>query len=252
MIRKQKTVIAEDFEYLRPLIERIASDGIPPEAKVVYKARNIIYNFETQGLTLNIKSFRAPSFPNNYIYTYARKSKARRSYENSLELLARGIVCPTPVAYIETGEEGALGKSYFISIAEPYTFDMRWWEHDPKSQNALPGMARLLATLHREGIYHKDFTPGNILVTEQPDGSRKFSLIDLNRMQFGVKSRKKLLKNLAAVNIDSETETARFARLYAHETGLDEADTAAKAVRMLRAYHLRKKRLHALKRIFRH
>lgn len=251
---KTEIVINPDYAHLRPYITSIAESGVGADARLIYRARNSVYAVDAGGAKLNVKDFRRPSFPNDYVYTHLRKSKAARSYLNAMCLLELGVDTPTPVAYIEKTEGGRLSNSYYISLQLDHIHDMRLWLDSPQAMQAVPALARFLYTLHCKGVWHKDFSPGNILFSEDAaakDGYR-FYLVDLNRMEFGVHDCGRQLRNLAVIYIESEEETARFARLYAEAAGLDSATTAATALRLLRRYKDSKRRRDRLKAIIKH
>ena len=46
-------------------------------------------------------------------------------------------------------------------------------------------LARHAAFMHDQGVLHLDFSPGNILWEQTPDGQYHFSVVDINRMHFG-------------------------------------------------------------------
>ncbi len=240
------------FKRLRPFFERIASSGVPAGAQLIYRARNSVYTTTVDGLTLNIKAFRKPSFPNNYIYTHIRQSKARRSYYNAQRLINLGIDTPSPVGYIENVENGQLTTSYYISLQLQGHGDMRRWLENPVAREALPALAKFLYTLHQKGVWHKDFSPGNVLFKRDKttDSGFRFFLIDLNRMEFDMYARGRQLRNLASIYIESEEETARFARMYAQAAGLDAPQTEAEALRLYHKYLDHKRRLKRLKNMF--
>jgi serine/threonine protein kinase len=60
----------------------------------------------------------------------------------------------------------------------------------------LKAFALFTAKLHESGIYHRDYSPGNILFDEKND-EVKFCLVDINRMRFGEVSIEKGCENLA-------------------------------------------------------
>lgn len=243
--------LSPQYQHLRAVVDDIATNGVPADAVEIYRARNRVYTLQREGITLNIKAFKVASFPNNYIYTTLRRSKARRSMENARQLMAEGFHTPDPVAWIEVRDGARLKQSYYISIQLDNAADMRCWQDNPAAMAALPAMAHLLAHLHHKGVWHKDFSPGNILWTLTPDHGYRFYLIDLNRMRFGVHNRKRQMSNFAAINIESEAETAHLARLYAEAYG-DESDPyliERAALQARRHYLRRKQRLHFLKRL---
>ena len=246
-----KIVVNDRYAALRPFVEEIARHGIPADAREVYRARNRVVACRVGDIELNIKAFRRPSFPNNFVYTTLRRSKARRSMENALRLQSMGFNTPDPVAYIEVKKGGQLRESYYISLQINADGDFRRWLEHPDAMAALPDLADEMVRLHRAGVFHKDFSPGNILFKRRADGHHDFYLIDLNRMRFGVKSQRTLLRNLSVVYVESADETARLARLYARAASLDPHSTEQAARRMLQRYLTHKRRLRAIKHPFR-
>lgn len=244
-------VISPAFAHLRPFLEEIASNGVPAENELVYQARNRVYRVVApDGTALSIKAFRCPSFPNNYIYGNLRQGKAMRSFDNALRLLDLGFDTPEPVAFMEVSQGGAMKESYYISRHVDVDGDMRWWRDNPQARKALPQLAKLMVRMHRCGVYHRDFSPGNIMFRRKPGGEYIFYLIDLNRMRFNVHRRRTLYRNFRAIYIESEDETARLARMYATETGASPEKYDAMARRQLQKYLRGKKRKHALKHLF--
>ena len=51
--------------------------------------------------------------------------------------------------------------------------------------------------MHEQGILHLDFSPGNVLWDKDAEGHYHFSIVDINRMNFGPVSMKKGCKNFA-------------------------------------------------------
>ena len=233
---------------LAAFVRRVAEAGVPDDAELVYEARNRVFRCRVGGGWLSVKAFRRPKLANAYIYRHLRASKARRSFENAALLIKMGFLSPTPVAYIEVSRDGRLLESYYICQHLDGAGDMRHWEDNPLADSQLPEVALLLAQLHKAGIYHKDFSPGNILIHTDPNGEKRLYLIDVNRMEFGVRDRRRLLQNLRAVNIENAAETCRFARLYAAAAGLDPEATAALAAPDLHAYHRTKANHRAMKK----
>ena len=78
----------------------------------------------------------------------------------------------------------------------------------------------------------------------------RFYLIDINRMSFGVHSRKRLMDNFSRIDIESADATAVLARRYALAAGIDPEATADRARAQLQKYLRNKRRHHMLKRLF--
>jgi glycosyltransferase involved in cell wall biosynthesis len=65
-------------------------------------------------------------------------------------------------------------------------------------EHIVDALARFTARLHEAGVYHKDYSPGNILFDETPDsGEVKFCIVDINRMRFAPVSVRKGCANFA-------------------------------------------------------
>lgn len=238
MLRKEIIVANPRKEIARaigPLLRRLAAEGVPSCAEKIYGgSRNSIYRLEVEGLgEVSIKEFRVPRFPNNYVYCGLRGSKARRSYEHALRLLEEGIQTPEPYGYIEvrSGLIPSLGRSYYICAHTPY-LPIRDWEEHPESVEATARcIGRGLARLHRAGILHRDFSRGNVLIVTDSDGNpADISLLDLNRMEFGVTDRQRLMPmfgglcwTLPALRLLTEA--------YCRELGLDTDEIYPSALR---------------------
>lgn len=247
-----RTVISDSTPELQTLAAELARGGIPPEASKVYVSRNRIYALTLpSGRRVNIKEFHTPAFPNSYISSLLRKSKAERSYLNALKLLAAGISTPRPLAFIETRRHGALKLSYYISEQTDGLHEARQWGLPGDTEAFTSALAGDIAKFWRAGILHRDFTPGNILWQHTPGDGYHFSYVDLNRMAFNVTSRRKLIRLLRALNIDP-CETERVTRHFAKEMGFDEQTTVAEALATQRSFIRRKDRLRTIKNKLKH
>ncbi len=248
MPKKLKIVVAPKYEQLKPLIAAIP-DSIAEQGEIIYKDRNTVYRTLLGENDVTVKSFHVPAFLNRIAYTFIRKGKARRSFENAVELGKLGIGTPEPVAYIEEYEGGLLARSYYICRMFAGS-NIRHWETIDHFEDMIRAFAGFILDLHQKGVLHKDFTPGNILFDTDGNGRYRFVLVDINRMKFGVSDRRLLYRNFGALNIESEEETARVAKEYARLAGLDPEEMGNMAVKLLRGYHAKKRRLRILKRCF--
>jgi tRNA A-37 threonylcarbamoyl transferase component Bud32 len=239
--------ISKEYSRLSEFINELAENGVPSDAKMIYKARNRVYTVSRGGCELNIKAFRCPKFPNSMIYGNIRATKARRSMQNAERLLAMGFGTPAPVAYIERRKNGCVRESYYVSV-QLQANNLRNWTEKPDCEALLTAFAAETYRLHCAGVYHKDFSPGNVLYTNI-GGTYRFYLIDLNRMEFGVKCGAKLMHNFKCINIESANETAHFARLYAHAANINADAMEATARKELSKYLKRKHILHKIKNI---
>jgi hypothetical protein len=186
--------------------------GIPKTfdriGEIIQDDRNVIKKATTPQGTLVIKNFKGMYFFNRLAYSIFRKSKAERSYLNALLLRDKGVLTPTPIAWIDRYRWGLLTHSYFISMYYPYkTLSEIFKQLDPSDYETKKTLYNRVATfalsLHRLDIYHDDFSLGNILVIENPDYF-SFALVDLNRVVFRKVSYSDGLRNLAKLGIPKE------------------------------------------------
>ena len=168
------------------------------EGTIIYKQRNEIRVFEVGGVLLNVKRFRVPAFFNRIVYTYFRLSKAQRSYQNAVKIKEKGIETPEPVAYIITKRGGLLHYSYYISRQADHNRTMYEFGKGgiEGREHILNKFAEFTSRIHNEGVYHQDYSPGNILFKET-DKEVEFCVVDINRMHFGDVSTSRGCSNLA-------------------------------------------------------
>ena len=150
--------------------------------------RNVVTKVETTDGTFVVKDFRGMYLLNRLAYSIFRKSKAIRSFEHSERLNEMGFLTPDPVAWIDDYALGFLRRSIFISAYFPYkTLQQFIVENEGRSgdfkQLLLEQLAAFAFRLHQKGVYHQDFSVGNIFVIPM-DSGYDFALTDLNRMRF--------------------------------------------------------------------
>ena len=172
-------------EHLRDFAERLP-ELFDREGEVLHAGRNTIKAFEAEGERLVVKRFKRPNLLRAVIYTFFRRSKARRSYEHAVRLRALGVDSPEPVAWSEYRRRGLLCDSYYVSRRSDYTPLSQTTARFPAAGTlpVLEAFARFTVQLHEKGIEHRDFNHGNILWDRTPAGAYRFQLIDINRMHF--------------------------------------------------------------------
>jgi hypothetical protein len=179
-----KIVINPTYLHLNSFIENLPQ-SFDNGGQVIYKERNEIKIFETGGEQVIVKSFRIPHFFNRIMYSFFRRTKARRSYEHALVLEAKQINTPQPVAYIEIKKGGLFAKSYYISVYKAYPGILRELRTGSleEKEDLLRSFARFTASIHEKNVLPLDYSPGNILY-EKTENNYNFCLIDINRMRF--------------------------------------------------------------------
>ena len=147
------------------------------EGEVIDARRNILRL--TDGVV--VKQFRTQNLLRGIWYGWFGTSKARRSYENALRM--QGLT-PAPIAYREIHVCGVLRESWYACrLSEcKHVFNELIDNPDfPQREQILRAIGRFTAQLRQRGIWHRDFSGGNILFDE--DGKR-IEVIDLNRIRW--------------------------------------------------------------------
>jgi serine/threonine protein kinase len=189
----------------------------------IHKARNEIKIID--GLV--VKSFKNPNFIKKLIYKFI-PSKAKRSYEYSLRLKE---FAPTPIGYIEFYKNGFLKDSYFVSEEFKYDFTIREPLLDknfPNKEEIFKEFAHFTFKLHSNGILHKDYSPGNILIKKDKNGYI-FKIVDVNRMEFRQLLKEERLKNFDKLWAKDE-DLEVIVKEYAKVAGYDEKEAIKSAL----------------------
>lgn len=233
---------------INDIVGIIAQEGAPAGAEVIYGGRrNTVYRFTYKGADLTVKSFHKPKLINSWIYTTFRRSKARRSFENAGRLNADGFHSPAPVGYSEHRRGGRLRESYYTCLYLP-SENMRDCDRKPDASPLLKALAAEMVRLHRGGVFNKDFSPGNILYTGSSREGYTFHYVDVNRMEFGVYDRDKLMRNFRALSLN-RVQLAELARYYAEAAGDDPAAMEREAMARLDDYERLQRRKRFFKKI---
>jgi len=182
--------------------------------KVIKKDRNEIR--EVSGVV--IKSFAIPRGLKALMYSFFRKSKARRSYEYALRLndLFGRSVTPSPIGYLEKTETGLLRESYYASERSvcPYTFRDLRDKSFPHRREMLEAVGRFTAELHEKGVLHGDYSQGNLLFDE----TGHIELVDLNRIHWRKHiSLREGLHNMERLHLGDDEAFAIITRAYVAE-----------------------------------
>lgn len=214
--------------WVKDLPEHFASNGVS-----IFKDRNEVRVFNEAGVELNVKSFKLPNLVNRFAYVYLRGSKAARSFQHARRFLEAGASTPTPVAYIECLSNGQLKESYYVTLQYNHGFTLRDVLNYlvPDRENILLQWVRFTwLQLHKNGIYHLDYSPGNTLINKEIE-KYDFAVVDLNRMEFTPVTFKKGIQNFRQLDTDKDT-----LRLIAAEYARLRSEPAEKAISLLLRY----------------
>lgn len=213
---RQKTTINSKYSELSSFVNTIHEE-FEKGGETIYKDRNVIKVFNVNGLLVNVKRFKVPHLLNRFAYAYVRKSKAERSYKYAAELQKRGINTPEPIANVLTYKEGILHYSYLITLQINDATPLYYLGESPLEEIKpfVEQFVRYTVSLHKVGVYHKDFSPGNILYRNNGKQT-EFYLVDINRINFKLISIKEGCGNFA--RLWGKEELFRFiAAIYARE-----------------------------------
>ncbi len=194
----------------------------------IHKARNEIKIIEYNEKKLVVKSFKIPNILNKIVYTFFKDSKAKKSYDNAIKI---SDFTPKAIAYVEFQKSGLLDESYFISENFAYDFTIReplLDENFEKREAIFQAFASFSHQLHEEGIYHLDYSPGNILIKKEKEGY-SFKIVDINRMKFKKLSLDERLKNFSKLWAKDE-DMKIIVKAYAKLMNADEAYCINKAI----------------------
>ena len=235
-----KIVINPKYYYLEGFINTVLERNYKADA--TYRAfRNVVEDVTVDGVRLVVKIFKKPTECNRIVYTCFRKTKARRSYEKSFQLLDAGILVPEPVAYIEKRKGLFFHTGCFISVFIPHRAIDDFVDYKPETEQKakefeilLDELAEFAVDMHSKGIIHNDFNKDNILyrpldINESGAEPRKhfeFALIDLNRVKFNDYSLCKAAKDLSNIHLGDEINN-RLCQKYCHLRNIQDCNFCA-------------------------
>ncbi len=191
-------------------------------SNTIHLARNELKNISIEGIATVVKAFRIPNFLNQFVYAHLRHSKAYKAFHNAQKLHALHVNTPEAIGYIEFFRFGLLKKSFFISKHFEYDFTIAHIRDDQPiyKEQVLQDFARFTYDIHQKGVWHVDYSGGNILIKKGKDGY-EFSLVDINRMKFRSINGYEGLENFNKLWFCEEDLTT-IAKTYAHLGGLDQ------------------------------
>lgn len=192
-------------------------------SQTIHLARNELKVIELEGERTVVKAFRIPNWLNQFVYAYLRRSKAYKAFHNATKLHALGVPTPEAIGYIEFYRFGLLQESFFIAKEFAYDFTIAHIRDDQPSykKEVLEAFAEFSFDIHKKGVWHVDYSGGNILVHKN-ESSYDFSLVDINRMQFRSIQGYEGLENFNKLWFNEEDLTI-IAKRYATLAELDEA-----------------------------
>ncbi|NOQ32291.1 MAG: hypothetical protein GQ570_14370 [Helicobacteraceae bacterium] len=214
-------LLDQNYQFLAKPLENI-KNIFSQSTNSIHKARNELKTTHLVDTDLVIKSFKIPHLFNKIVYTFFRKSKAYRSFHNAQKLILKGINTPQPIALLEFYKANLLNESYYVAEEFKYDFTIReaLLHQVEDTQNIFKAFAEFTHKVHKADIWHKDYSPGNILIKKEGD-NYIFSIVDINRMDFIRISEYDGLENFNKLWAD-EADLEIMAKVYAKLEGIDE------------------------------
>lgn len=164
---------------------RVIPSGEYEREEVYCNRRNTVEKIRLKDKLFVLKKYKRPALINCLIYTWFRKSKARRAFEYAELFLNRGIETAAPVAYIEIKKNGFFHTGYFLSefLSYPLVADTDKNGICGEEKDALMhDLALFTLQLHLNKVIPLDYNPKNIFYHKEND-KYNFALIDINRLK---------------------------------------------------------------------
>jgi len=169
------------------------------------------------GTTYIIKEFRRPG-------PWGRWAADARSWLNAARLAATRL----PAAACHGWLRGTEGQGFLVlaDAGRDVAAAVLRQSTPARRRQLLKAAARLIALLHRRGIWHRDLKPTNFVVADDPVPGRELVLVDTDDVAFeatmtSTRRRRNLAQFLDGMGADlTAFERARFVVHYAHAANL--------------------------------
>lgn len=241
--------VSNDFrryhDFIRSLPETFDCSGT-----LLYRERNTVKSFVTDGTTLVVKRYKRPNIVQRVAYTFFKKSKAERAYIFARMLRDRGISTPREAAYIEMRDGIMMSDSYFVSESCTLPALSTLLRRPDFDRSVAGSLAEFLVRLHERGVLHGDLNLTNILYDMQPDGRCTFTLIDTNRSEFKQPTHADCIENLKRLTHDEALMTYVISQ-YALMRGWDRDETVGEVIRKVKDFEKKRRRIGRIKKIIR-
>ena len=209
---------------------------------LIHRGRNELRVTEVEGMRVCVKQYGVPNSWRRFVYRFMRAPKGLRAWRNTQILRTAGFDSPEELAYIQYNTLFGIDKSYYICLFQDGQTLYRWGDKPlPEIETDVKALAQQTARLHEAGLLLCDYTPGNILQTENG-----FAYVDTNRMRQGKVSVSRGLRNMAGLWLQPEAADL-LARTYAEKRGGDGEQAVKWMRRYRRVFWRRFVRRHGLK-----
>ncbi len=189
-------VLAHDATQAQQLMQALNPETLsaPKKDQSLRHARNVIWATEDPRDSSAKVTIKQPvkMYPHKAFLDRFKPSKAKRSWNGAIELMRRDIGTAKPLAYFEKLGDTSLKQNFYIcehvdadcSIGEIFSAFAR-------GETAFKGLqpeavytqfAKFSNNMHKRGIFFRDYSGGNILVSIHEENILEFSLIDTARL----------------------------------------------------------------------
>lgn len=230
---------------LSDFILSVPNHDYTPE-QVYCNRRNTVERIRYNDQQYVVKKYKRPVLLNCVVYTWFRKNKPLRAYENAEYLLKNGFDTAAPIAYLVFKKHGFYHTGYFISSYIPYpTLDEILRGDDEAAKKEWEdAFVDYTVRLHQAGIIHRDYNARNLIVHKEGD-QHCFAMIDINQLTFGKVTPKAAMVSLELFRQDIP-HLEELIPAYAKGMGFD----ADECLNLLRQSQERRARRRAFKHWF--
>ncbi len=197
-------ILAKDADEAAMLAEQLHPDQLvsPHKSHALRHARNAIWALPDPRDPAQKITVKQPvkMYPHKQFFDRFKPSKARRSWNGTVELLRRGIDAARPVAFFEKTGDTSLKQNFYLcdyvtadcSVGEMFVhfaqgnkdFQIVAKNITINAEEVYAQLAQYLSLMHHRGCFFRDLSGGNILVRAGSDKVLHFSLIDTARARF--------------------------------------------------------------------
>lgn len=163
----------------------------------VHHARNVLKIIDAKSFGINgveqvmVKRYHGLFWFQKIDYTYFRKPKCRKAFDNTAELRRRGFDAAEELAVVEVWNHGLFQYAFFVSAVgdglrlDSYVYKLQEQGRTDVVNTVIKEYARLVYRLHQQGVHYRDMNCGNALCRyDDETGECHFCLVDTNRTSF--------------------------------------------------------------------
>jgi len=159
----------------------LSKDFLLTQATAIYKQKvNTVVRLalEEQPVVIKLFGWRNPL---HYFLSPGMLSRAWLSWQTANSLLQAGVRTPEPRFVYTIRKKGFIQSNVYITNSLEQHYSLRKFLNSKPAihdaRKVIKDLAISLARMHEAGIFHRDLTPGNILIDEK----QQTYLVDLNR-----------------------------------------------------------------------